>query len=122
VLGVSAQFDQAISDAKAMQNDPDISAPVTFTGHSLGRGLASAAALETGYNAITFNALGISTKELQNLGLNRVSQDNITAYIMKGEPLNDAQVVAHRMIPSINTAAGMQIFLNPPSSVFDCNS
>src|SRR3546814_12797552 len=43
---------------------------VVVTGHSLGGGLASAAALATGASGVTFNAAGLSNETLESLGFN----------------------------------------------------
>ena len=42
---------------------------LVFTGHSLGGGLASVAALATGRRAVTFNAAGVNPMTLSRLGL-----------------------------------------------------
>jgi len=64
----SGQYNQAIALAEKVttafgqQN-------VVFTGHSLGGGLATAAALATGSTAVTFNSAGIGPETLDQLGL-----------------------------------------------------
>jgi hypothetical protein len=54
---------------------------VTFVGHSLGGGLASAAAGATGGNAVTFNAAGLSRTYRGNPG-------NVTANYIRGDILS----------------------------------
>ncbi|MEO0685282.1 MAG: hypothetical protein AAFY76_09620 [Cyanobacteria bacterium J06649_11] len=63
---------------------------MSFTGHSLGGGLASANALATSGKAVTFNAAGISNRTKASLGLTGKST-NITAYIVQGEILDFSQ-------------------------------
>ena len=55
---------------------------VTFVGHSLGGGLASAASRATGCYAITFNAAALSST------YNKGKDSKIDAYIVKGEELD----------------------------------
>ena len=60
---------------------------LTFTGHSLGGGLATAAALHTNRPAVTFNAAGVNgwTTNLSN------ASRLITNYRVKGEVLSTLQ-------------------------------
>lgn len=68
---------------------------VTFTGHSLGGGLASAAALAGGADATTFNAAGLSDATLQRAeGIRNASGrtiPDIRAYFVRGEVLSALQ-------------------------------
>src|SRR3546814_1384741 len=71
---------------------------VVVTGHSLGGGLASAAALATGASGVTFNAAGLSNETLESLGFNpNAVRDSVSdsgqlrRYIVNGDPLNAAQ-------------------------------
>ena len=85
--GNSEQYRQSVANATIFagshlaRRGKDIT--LTFVGHSLGGGLASANALATGLPAITFNAAALSDETRTNLNLNR--QANITAYIVRGE-------------------------------------
>ena len=83
--GDSEQYRQSVINAKilAASNIANSGKEITFVGHSLGGGLASANALATGLPAITFNAAALSSETKTNLNLNR--QANITAYIVRGE-------------------------------------
>lgn len=58
------------SDAMALANEVATAWPgqTVITGHSLGGGLASAAALATDSPAVTFNAAGLSDETLRSLG------------------------------------------------------
>lgn len=89
--GDSEQYSQSVANAEVISKYcEDHSKELTYVGHSLGGGLASANSLKTGDNAITFNAAGLSDKTKQNLGLNN-HQGNITAYVVNGEIVNAAQ-------------------------------
>jgi RHS repeat-associated protein len=123
--GNSVQYQEAVSDAMALANDPDINVAIYFTGHSLGGGLAAAAAMQTGFDAITFDAMGVPPNELSALGLTGAPQNNITAFIMNADPVNIAQIIAPLITPPVispfwptttTPANGIQIFLNQPSS------
>src|SRR5712692_5977375 len=65
---------------------------LSFTGHSLGGGLASAQALATGAQATTFNAAGLSAGTIAryNLDTTNASQQ-ISAYYVNGEILSRLQ-------------------------------
>jgi RHS repeat-associated protein len=91
VAGISKQYNLAISNAEK------ISAAVgkdniTFVGHSLGGGLAQAAALATNGNAMTYNPAWLSNSTIENNGLNR-SNGNIANYITKFDGLNISQKI-----------------------------
>ena len=62
---------------------------LSFAGHSLGGGLASANALKTGYDATTFNAAGLSNYSRTKYGLNKPA--NIQAYVIEGEIVHSSQ-------------------------------
>ena len=86
LFGNSSQYNVSIKKAKAfVKNHPN--SEITFVGHSLGGGLASANALETGKDAITFNAAGLSKTTKQKLGLSGKTA-HIDAYIVNGEAVD----------------------------------
>ncbi len=71
---------------------------VAVTGHSLGGGLASAAALATGATGVTFNAAGLSNETLDRLGFNpnaarasAADSGQVRRYAVNGDPLTAAQ-------------------------------
>lgn len=66
-----------------------LGAKLSFAGHSLGGGLASANALATGLNATTFNAAGISNGSRSLYGLDRSA--NIKAFVVQGEIVSVTQ-------------------------------
>jgi hypothetical protein len=80
----------------------ELGAPLTFTGHSLGGGLASLAALVSGSDAITFNAAGLSDITLMRYGLGAASTKRIDAMIVQGDPLHTLQ----QLTPFVNMATG----------------
>lgn len=77
--------------------------PLYFVGHSLGGGLASANALATGRDAITFNAAGLSRETRHHNSLqpyaNYVADGNrIDAYVLSGEIVSRAQSVSVQQV------------------------
>lgn len=98
---------------------------VVVTGHSLGGGLASAAALATGASGVTFNAAGLSDQTLESLGFNpNAVRDSVAdsgqlrRYIVNGDPLNGAQQDIP-LIPVLNmsppNALGHELRVDPPA-------
>jgi hypothetical protein len=61
---------------------------ISFTGHSLGGGLASAAAVVTGKPAITFNAAGLNENTVSG---GYPPNPNVDAYYIPGEVLSTVQ-------------------------------
>ena len=91
LLGLSEQYAQSIHIASGLSERYNKkSKELTYVGHSLGGGLASANALKTGNAAITFNAAGLSpmTKAVHGL---YGKQADITAYVVRGEILDFIQ-------------------------------
>lgn len=87
ISGNSPQYKQSISIAKDLVQYYE---GISFTGHSLGGGLASANALAVEGKAVTFNAAGLSkiTKSNNNLLGNTAK---ITAYVVQGEIVSHLQ-------------------------------
>lgn len=86
---------------KLMANGVDEHA-LKFTGYSLGGELATASAIATGNDAVTFNTKGLSlvsigiaeqARNLDNMQHNDRSSDraSVTAYVSSVDPLNNAQ-------------------------------
>lgn len=78
-------------------------ANVTITGHSLGGGLASAAAIASGRPATTFNAAGLSDATIRDArAIHRNSgvttTDSVRAYYVRGEILSALQDGGDRAI------------------------
>ena len=103
--GNSEQYRTSIGNANDLVGSGDYKG-VSFTGHSLGGGLASANALATEGKAVTFNAAGLSnaTKKANGLVGNTA---NITAVIVKGEIVDNLQ----RTTPGLNPAEGNKIII-----------
>lgn len=86
--GTSEQYQQSVLNAEILSTELG-DKELTYDGHSLGGGLASANALKTGDPAITFNAAALSSKTKNNLGLNQKA--DIIAYIVSGEVVDYLQ-------------------------------
>ncbi len=86
--GKSEQYDESVKHAVEISGTYQNS-EINYVGHSLGGGLASANALATGNEAITFNAAGLSDKTKSNLGLS--SSAKIDAYVINGEIVDYSQ-------------------------------
>jgi RHS repeat-associated protein len=87
LMGISGQYSLTVKVASYLADRYE---GVSFTGHSLGGGLAAAGALAVEGKAVTFNAAGLSPLTKSNLGLKCTSAD-ITAYIVNGELVDRAQ-------------------------------
>lgn len=121
LTGDDPQFTAAME--LAAQVDAATGGDVTFTGHSLGGGLAAAAALATGQPAVTFDASGIhpetAEQAAQILGdgstgaelLAGASEGQIRAYALETDILTDVQTST-----GLPDAAGTQITLDTPTS------
>lgn len=107
----SKQYVKSISNAKIISKSLG-DAKLTFTGHSLGGGTASANALATGREAITFNAAGLSfATKIELGGLDSIfdlNYENITAYQMSNDPLTIIQDIF-----PIGAAEGKSILVRP---------
>jgi putative lipase involved disintegration of autophagic bodies len=92
VTGMSAQYSLSAKNARLI-SDYIGEGDLTFTGHSLGGGLAAVNAYATGRNAITFNAAGVSNPTIMTaVGVgNYHSRAQIDAFIMLTDPLDYLQ-------------------------------
>lgn len=106
VVGASEQYNQSVDVAGDLK-DKIGNAELTYTGHSLGGGLAEANSIATGDNAVTFNAAGLS---VFSPGGNQKS-DKTDAYIVTTDPLNAAQSSS-----GLPTAGGTKHFIEPGST------
>ena len=68
--GQTSQYNESIGIADKLSSQLGNS-ELTFVGHSLGGGLATANALATGKSAITFNPAALSSTTNKNLGFKR---------------------------------------------------
>jgi len=86
------QYDKAYKLAQELRTSPKINKNnTTFTGHSLGGGLAATAGSITGYPTYTFNAAGVHSKTLNKYGIPDNNTKHVQAYNTKNDPLNWAQ-------------------------------
>lgn len=96
IFGSSEQYAQAVELSRDMQAKLDAynathgtQRQLAFTGHSLGGGLATAAALATGNEAIVFDAAGLSPGTLDANGLDAQNADKIRNFNVVGDFLTD---------------------------------
>jgi hypothetical protein len=79
---------------------------VTLTGHSLGGGLASAAAVSSGQDAVTFNAAGLSDATIRSANQIRTNAGvanagAVDAYFVRGEVLSTLQDGGDRVVGAL---------------------
>jgi len=108
-MGFHAEaYDRAKELAKTLAARTD--GNLSFTGHSLGGGLASAAAVTTGLPATTFNASGIDMKLIDDKSS---TPPKVDAYYVDGEPLSSIQdhrelsIATLRAVPFIGSILGI---------------
>ncbi len=87
--GESPYYRKAVTIGNRLEQG-GISSNVDFTGHSLGGGMASAAAEASGSSAVTFNAAGLNPETVAQYG-GTVQATNITAYRVDGDILTGLQ-------------------------------
>ena len=104
--------------AMAMAKRANIAAPgkVRYVGHSLGGGMASAAAAVSGAEARTFNAAGLNAATVARQGAELTDAAHVQAYNVQGEILTRLQ-----QAPGMSKAVGKSIPLPRvgSSSIFD---
>lgn len=95
-LGDSEQYEHAVNMARDMVAQLDAynaangtDKELTFTGHSLGGGLATAASLATGKEAIVFDAAGLSQGTIDQNNLDVNNADKITNFNVVGDFVSD---------------------------------
>lgn len=91
----SGHYDKALVIGERLRTAGE---DVTLTGHSLGGGLASAAAVASGLEADTFNAAGLSDDTLQAARANGAAAPHVDAYYLDGDPLSRVQDGGDRWI------------------------
>ena len=110
-ISASAQYDKSISNAKTISKSLGNS-ELTFTGHSLGGGTASANAISTDKKALTFDAAGLSIATKFSLGglsgIFKSYDKNVTSFQMTSDPLSIVQDIFP--IPS---AVGKVVMVKP---------
>lgn len=107
LFGLSSEhYDKALRIGQRLAS---VELNVTLTGHSLGGGMASAAALASGHDADTFNAAGLTAETIEQAGGGRPSPD-IDAYYLRGDPLSLAQDGGDRIL-----AGGLGALIGGPA-------
>ncbi|QAY75556.1 Mbeg1-like protein [Sphingosinicella sp. BN140058] len=114
----SDQYAKALMIAKAIGRHPD--ADITLAGHSLGGGLASAAALASGRDAATFNAAGLSDNTIRQAetirSANGGAAPDIAAFYVRGEILSAVQDGGDRVAGAIFGGPLGAIFADAPEA------
>ena len=90
VSGDTEQYSQSVFNSMVLDFEIGDS-KLTFVGHSLGGGLASANAKAVNREAITFNAAGLSKLTVENYSLSY--KPKITAFVVEGELIDYGQSV-----------------------------
>jgi RHS repeat-associated protein len=104
-----AQFDQAVGFARSLSRETEGSA--ILAGHSLGGGLASLAAVNTGLAAVTANAMGIRESNL-DAGQRVRGMLLVRSYYVVGDALSTGQA-AGELSGVAPTPLGLRIPLSP---------
>lgn len=86
----SEQYKMSVNNAVELANWANEQGfKLSFTGHSLGGGLANANALATGLPATIYNPAGLHDDTINNdTRLNLNNSKNVTAYVVRGEPVD----------------------------------
>jgi Lipase (class 3) len=119
-VGLSSDhYTRALIIGRALARNPQ--ATVTITGHSLGGGLASAAAIASGRDATTFNAAGLSNATITKAngirsaaGIGRAAQ--VQAFYVRGEVLSAIQDGGDRVIGAIFGGVTGATIVDAPSA------
>lgn len=108
----SGQYKAAMNLAKQASDLMPSGSKLTFVGHSLGGGLASAASTVTGLPATTFNAAGLSQRTVKRFLKTDIVSDSrdIDAFYVKGDVLSAIQDPFQNVV--IKGAAGDRIPLD----------
>lgn len=94
----------------------------TIIGHSLGGGLATAAAMSTNIPAITFNPAAMTEHTKQQIGIINSNGANITNYVVFGEPLSVIQNMTGMHLPgSTNYLYVKSTGANPFANTFNAH-
>lgn len=112
------QYDAAMK--LAVRAKASLGDQVVFTGHSLGGGLAAAAAMATDTPAVTFNAAGVHDRTLEREGLDpdeaksHAERGLIRSYVVRNEILTHLQEDSLPLRYAMPDAPGHRIELPDP--------
>jgi hypothetical protein len=89
---VTEQYEQAADLANKVNTSSKFNVDLSFTGHSLGGGLAIMAAAATGLSANTFNSASVNEKVVHNLkGSLEGIDKRVNAYYLEKDPISGLQ-------------------------------
>ena len=105
-IDLPSQYEIAIASARAIAIKYQ-ECELTFVGHSLGGGEATAAAMATGKTAITFNPAAVSLSTvIRNILIFPASIEN---HIVNGDPLTIGQKLGNPILKGILNRSGLII-------------
>jgi Protein of unknown function (DUF2974) len=115
----SDHYARALQIGERLARNED--ANVTLVGHSLGGGLASAAAVASGRDAATFNAAGLSNATIRSAEQARTSAGvagagNVTAFYISGEILSAIQDGGDRIVGALFGGLPGAVFADAPEA------
>jgi hypothetical protein len=100
-----SQYEKAVD--LAVELEAQYGDKLQFTGHSLGGGLAQAAGLKTGLQTTCFEAAGLTTGTIEDLGITASNISNNTSVIthinVRSDPLSDFDGHRNNEAPFYNT-------------------
>ena len=97
----SAQYESGIS--LALELHADLGGNIRFTGHSLGGGIAAAAAIHADGNARAFNAAGVHSNTLGDFSRSR---GNVTHYYSSTDVLRAVNALTPVSVPGTQKSLG----------------
>ncbi|WEA00844.1 DUF6443 domain-containing protein [Mucilaginibacter sp. SJ] len=110
-IAMSKQYKESVDNALALQKK--LGNKLSFTGHSLGGGMAALNAMVTGLHATTYNAAGLSLATILKFGGRQALKfdwkSHVNAFIMWTDPLNYLQFVQ----PLLRQAQGKRTYFTP---------
>ena len=115
----SEHYQKALALGQQLAKHPELN--ISMTGHSLGGGLASAAAIAAGRDANTFNAAGLSDNTIRTAKAINAASDNrrdakVEAFYVRGEVLSALQDGGDRVAGLILGGPFGAAFLDAPEA------
>lgn len=106
----SAQYNLSVSNAIQIAQWASINGySLSFTGHSLGGGLANANALATHLPATIYNPAGLSDNTITSLSLDTSYSNLVTAYVVKGDPVDVANYLTSSYVRGTTKYIGSSV-------------